>query len=415
MHGGDDYLEQFYGMEPYLEINEEQWETIKDMYSKDEVKEKLADLCMTYPLPYQTEKYTEDDCRKDYFKLKGIRWNELLIEGKKWFPRKGRESKYPLTYEGKHLLFKRYNVGNLSSNWWQEQNRWSICSSGYPGPARTWRTRAFMISLMGAAFSLKLDKIGKKELRLMISLRKYIASQHKPNVTKTLTEYLGSKTILDFSMGWGDRLAGAFSSETVEHYVGIDPRKENHPIYEQQRDFYTKHTSFFENPTKTNFHQAAAEDFDYSEYNDYFDLVFTSPPYFNVERYGHDDNQSWVRYKSIDAWNEHFLHKALEKIIPTLKKGGKMAINIADVFTSGGGGGKDWKEITNPMGDFLISKGLTYKGCIGMEMAKRPNSGGAGTVKKTEHNEKQYSEEVLKLSEETVDKTFCEPIWIFEK
>jgi hypothetical protein len=415
MHGGDDYFEQFYNMEPYLEINEEQWETIKDMYSKDEVKEKLADLCMTYPLPYQTEKYTEDDCRKDYFKLKGIRWNELLIEGKKWFPRKGRESKYPLTYEGKHLLFKRYNVGNLSSNWWQEQNRWSICSSGYPGPARTWRTRAFMISLMGAAFSLKLDKIGKKELRLMISLRKYIASQHKPNVTKTLTEYLGSKTILDFSMGWGDRLAGAFSSETVEHYVGIDPRKENHPIYEQQRDFYTKHTSFFENPTKTNFHQAAAEDFDYSEYNDYFDLVFTSPPYFNVERYGHDDNQSWVRYKSIDAWNEHFLHKALEKIIPTLKKGGKMAINIADVFTSGGGGGKDWKEITNPMGDFLISKGLTYKGCIGMEMAKRPNSGGAGTVKKTEHNEKQYSEEVLKLSEETVDKTFCEPIWIFEK
>jgi len=415
MHGGDDYLEQFYGMEPYLEINEEQWETIKDMYPKDEVKEKLADLCMTYPLPYQTEKYTEDDCRKDYFKLKGIRCNELLIEGKEWFPRKGRESKYPLTYEGKHLLFKRYNVGNLSSNWWQEQNRWSICSSGYPGPARTWRTRAFMISLMGAAFSLKLDKIGKKELRLMISLRKYIASQHKPNVTKTLTEYLGSKTMLDFSMGWGDRLSGAFASETVEHYVGLDPRKENHPIYEQQRDFYTKHTSFFENPTKTTFYESPAEDFDYSDYQDYFDLVFTSPPYFNVERYGDDDTQSWVRYKSIDAWNEHFLHKALEKIIPTIKKGGKMAINIADVFTSGGGGGKDWKEITNPMGDFLVSKGLTYKGCIGMEMAKRPNSGGAGTVKSSEHNEKQYSEETLKLSEENQDKTFCEPIWIFEK
>ena len=82
MYGGEDYFEQFYGMKPYLEINEEQWETIKDMYPKDEVKEKLADLCMTYPLPYQTEKYTEDDCRKDYFKLKGIRWNELLIEGK---------------------------------------------------------------------------------------------------------------------------------------------------------------------------------------------------------------------------------------------------------------------------------------------------------------------------------------------
>ena len=70
MYGGEDYFEQFYGMKPYLEINEEQWETIKDMYPKDEVKEKLADLCMTYPLPYQTEKYTEEGCRDDYFKLK---------------------------------------------------------------------------------------------------------------------------------------------------------------------------------------------------------------------------------------------------------------------------------------------------------------------------------------------------------
>ena len=40
-------------------------------------------------------------------------------------------------------------------------------------------------------------------------------------------------------------------------------------------------------------------------------------------------------------------------------------------------------------------------------MIKRPNSGGViGTVKQTESNEKQYSEEVLKLSEETKDKTF---------
>ena len=102
-----------------------------------------------------------------------------------------------------------------------------------------------------------------------------------------------------------------FTSETVEHYVGLDPRKENHPYYEQQRDFYTKHTSFFENPTKTDFYCSPAEDFDYSEYENYFDVVFTSPPYFSVERYSHDDTQSWVRYKNIDTWNEYFLHTAL--------------------------------------------------------------------------------------------------------
>jgi len=414
MTNGEDLFSKYENLDEFPLIDSESWNLIKETYPKDEVKERLADIFMKYPLPYATDKYTIEDARDDYMKVKGIRWNELLIEGE-WFQRQSRESKYSLTYEGKPIYFKRYNLGNLSSNFFQERNRWSICSSGYPGPARTWRTRPFMISLMGAAYTLKLPQIGKKELRTMIGLRKYIASQHKPNVTKALTEFLGSKTMLDFSMGWGDRLAGAFASETIEHYVGLDPRKENHPIYEQQRDFYQKHTSFFETQTKTNFYQSPAEDFDYSDYQDYFDLVFTSPPYFNVERYSEDDTQSWVRYKSIDAWNEYFLHTALKKIIPTLKKGGKMAINIADVFTSEKGGGKDWKEITQPMCEFLESQGLTYKGCIGMEMAKRPNSGGAGTVKQTEHNQNQYSEETLKNSEENQDKTFAEPIWIFEK
>jgi len=398
----------------YPTVSEEDFTLLKKNFDKLEVKEAFADLFMEYPLPYATDKYTIEDARDDYMKLKGIRYNELLKEDE-WFPRKGRESNYPLTYNGKQILFKRYNLGNLSSNFFQEKNRWSICSAGYPGPARTWRTRPFMISLMGAAYSLKLPQVGKKELRIMIGLRKYIASQHKPNVTKCLTEYLGSKTILDFSAGWGDRLSGACASSTINHYVGIDPRKENHPIYKKQAEFYQKHTTFFENPTKVDLHQSPAEDFDYSEYQDYFDLVFTSPPYFNVERYGDDDTQSWIRYKDIDGWNKNFLHKTLENIIPTVKKGGLIAINIADVFTSGKGSTKDWKEITNPMGDFLISKGLTYKGCIGMEMAKRPNSGGAGTVKKTEHNQNQYSEETLKNSEENQNKTFGEPIWIFEK
>ena len=77
-----------------------------------------------------------------------------------------------------------------------------------------------------------------------------------------------------------------------------------------------------------------------------------------------------------------FFIRSIEKIIPTMKKGGKMIKSILkDVYTSEkGGGGKDWKEITQPMCEFLESKGLTYKGCIGME-TKRPNSGGVRNCK----------------------------------
>jgi len=391
----------------YPTILPHDWELIKETYPKDEVKKRLAEIFMQYPIPYAD--ITEEDSYNDYLKLKGFRWNEILKEGE-WFPRKAAESRYPLTYEGKQLYFSRINTGNNASNYFQQKNRWSVDGSVSPGPKRTWETKSFMTSLMGAAYSLKLPQVGKKELRTMIGLRKYICAQFKPNVAKVFYDMNKAKTVLDFSMGWGDRLAGAFASETVEHYVGLDPRKENHPYYEQQRDFYTKHTSFFENPTKTDFYCSPAEDFDYGEYEDYFDVVFTSPPYFSVERYSHDDTQSWVRYKNIDVWNEHFLHKSLGKIIPTVKKGGIIAVNIADVYANTKGG-KDWLEICNPMGDFLTSQGLTYKGCIGMEMAKRPNSGGAGTAK----DESQYKDETLQLMEETKDKRFCEPIWIFEK
>ena len=101
--------------------------------------------------------------------------------------------------------------------------------------------------------------------------------------------------------------------------------------------------------------------------------MFTSPPYFNTEKYSEDDTQSWVRYKKIDDWNEKFLHTTLGKIIPTIKKNGILAINIADVFNAPI---NDYVEITNPMNDFIKSKGLEYLGCIGMEMTKRFNSGG---------------------------------------
>jgi len=407
MTNGEDLFSKYENLDEFPLIDSESWNLIKETYPKDEVKERLAEIFMQYPIPYAD--ITEEDSYKDYMKLKGFRWNEILKEGE-WFPRKAAESRYPLTYEGKQLYFSRINTGNNASNYFQQKNRWSVDGSVSPGPKRTWETKSFMTSLMGAAYSLKLPQVGKKELRTMIGLRKYICAQFKPNVAKVFYDMNKAKTVLDFSMGWGDRLAGAFASETVEHYVGLDPRKENHPYYEQQRDFYTKHTSFFENPTKTDFYCSPAEDFDYSEYENYFDVVFTSPPYFSVERYSHDDTQSWVRYKNIDVWNEHFLHKALGKIIPTVKKGGIIAVNIADVYASKKGG-KDWLEICNPMGDFLTSNGLTYKGCIGMEMAKRPNSGGAGTAK----DESQYKEETLQLMEETKDQRFCEPIWIFQK
>ena len=404
-----EYFDKFLNMEPYLSIDKKEWEHIKNTFDKEDVKESLAKVAMTYEIPYA--EISKKDAHRHYLKLKGMKHTDILVEGE-WFAREGTEYRYGLSFEGKQQYFRRINTGNQSSNYFQQANRWSVDGAVSPGPQRTWENEKFMTSLMGSAYSLKMDKINRNVLRTMIGLRKYICAQFKPNVSKVIYDKLNSKNVLDFSAGWGDRLAGFYAGETSEYYLGIDPRKENHPIYEEQSEFYDKHRSMFE-PNKTSeFICQPAEDVDFMGYKDKFDTVFTSPPYFNVERYSYDDTQSWVKYKEIDEWNENFLQKTLKNLWCSIKSGGYLLVNISDVYSnSKWSTERGWLEICNPMNDFLSTfTDSEYQGCIGMELAKRPNSGGAGTAKSDD-----YSEESLKKAKETKDKTFCEPIWIWRK
>ena len=178
-----DYFDKFKNQEPYLHIDEKEWTYIKDTFEKDDVKESLAKVAMTYPMP--TMEMTEEDCRKDFNKLKGTWVHDILREGE-WFARSEEGYDYPLNYQGAQWYFARNNIGNKTSNYFQQENRWSVESSSYPGPKRTWETFDFMKSLMGAAYSLKLSKIDRSILRTMIGLRKYICSQFKPNVAKAM-------------------------------------------------------------------------------------------------------------------------------------------------------------------------------------------------------------------------------------
>ena len=406
------YFDKFLNQEPYFHIDPEEWEHIKSTFDKDDVKESMAKVAMTYPPPYQ--EIDEGKCIKSFNKLKGTWVYDLLKEGE-WFARTETEYKWPLTFNDSHWYIKRINTGNESSNYFQQENRWSVDGTISPGPLRTWRTEKFMTTLMGCAYTMKFPKIDKAVLRTMLGLRKYICSQFKPNAAKALYDYFDVKNVLDFSAGWGDRLAGFYASLNTELYVGLDPRVENHPIYHKQAQYYDKSLTMFENEKKAVFHDSPAEDFDYSEYTDTFDIVFTSPPYFNVERYSYDDTQSWVRYKSIGDWNKDFLHKAIEKIWPTIRSGGKLCVNISDVNASSGAkqkgmGAKGWQKICDPMNDFIQTfPDSKYLGAIGMEMASRPNSIGAGTA--VDSGESNRKPEMIK----TFEGKFCEPVWVWKK
>jgi len=400
-------------MEPYFSMDEEQWQYAQDNFSKDEIKETLVEILMEYEPP--SMEISEKECLNDYRRLKGVKWNDLYVEGE-WFPREGPSYTYSLKLNDKYVYFRRLNTGNKASNFFQQHNRWSVDGTVSPGPIRTWNSEKFMYTLLGSLFTLKVEKVTRSVLRTCISLRKYICSQFKPCIAKAIYDKYKCKNILDFSAGWGDRLAGFYASDYGELYVGIDPKIENPAIYKQQAEFYEKHRTLFEGERKCEFINEPAEDADLSKYEGIMDIVFTSPPYFNVERYSHDDTQSWVRHKAIEDWNKLFLHKALDNVWKTLRSGGLLMVNISDVYANAlWSTDRHWQEICNPMNDFLSTKeNSEYMGCIGMEMARRPNCGGVKTATKDGRVDgENWNDGSLKENNE-VDK-FAEPVWVWRK
>ena len=396
-----EHFKKFYNMEPYIFIDEKEWKCIIETYEKEDVIEELSKVLVTYrpPIPVISERQT----LKSLNKLKGSWWPDILIEDE-WFPRNERKSKYPLS----DFYFKRDNSGNNASNPFHIENRWKVDWTRTPSGWRTWQTVKGIKTIVRAFYSLEqvLTKVDEQSIRMATTLRKYVASQFKPSIAKAFYDRFESENVLDFSSGWGDRLCGFYASDKTNHYVGIDPNTKNHPNYKKQVEFYKKHQTIFESDKYVDLICKPAEDVDYTQYHNYFDTIFTSPPYFNVEKYSEEDTQSYIRYKDIDSWNKNFLHKTLEKIIPTLKKDGILAVNIADVYNPKD---KGYFDICNPMNDFLKSKGLKYYGCIGMEMTKRFNSGGAGNAKS------EYFDEHLKeKTQETQNVAFGEPIWLWK-
>jgi hypothetical protein len=194
-----------------------------------------------------------------------------------------------------------------------------------------------------------------------LHLRKYVASQFRPSAAKAIYQHFNSKHVLDFSSGWGDRLNGFLSCDNTESYFGIDP---NDRLYE---GYHEQTTSYCEDKK--------VEMFCYPAENvvmpkNTFDTVFTSPPYFNIERYTQSDNQSWKKFKKLDQWLEGFLFPVIQKSWDGLQHGGNMIINISDVYSN-----HTINRICDPMNDYISSlTGAEYKGTIGLRMAKRPNS-----------------------------------------
>jgi hypothetical protein len=147
----------------------------------------------------------------------------------------------------------------------------------------------------------------------------------RPTVVKALFSILGARRILDMSSGWGDRLLGAISVEQhIQYYVGVDPNYKLQPGYSQMINTLAKDKSKFimiESPFETAVLPQRANK---------FDCIFTSPPYYDYEKYGDGKDSSITNYPEFESWIVDFLFTSILKAWSHLDEGGYFALNISD-------------------------------------------------------------------------------------
>ena len=139
--------------------------------------------------------------------------------------------------------------------------------------------------------------------------------------------------VYDCSAGWGGRLMGSICSNKNINYIGCDV---NSNIFESRS--YEKIGQFIEKEIgrKSNYkvHQISSTRFnetdDYKTYKGKVDLLLTSPPYFNLEQYSTDEEQSYNLYPSYDEWINGFIKESYKIGYDLLKRGGVLLLNIAD-------------------------------------------------------------------------------------
>ena len=127
--------------------------------------------------------------------------------------------------------------------------------------------------------------------------------------------------VYDYSCGYGGRLLGIGSSNFKYDYIGVEPNTETVKYLNYLNDIVDEATG-----VKGTIVQSVSEE--YQPEN--VDLAFSSPPYFNLEKYSNEETQCMVQFKTEDQWFEGYVAPTMENIKRGLNDDGIFATNIAD-------------------------------------------------------------------------------------
>jgi len=188
---------------------------------------------------------------------------------------------------------------------------------------------------------LELDKIPNHAgMRRILKTRNKTRSvvNFKPVIAKFIynTHVPKNGKVLDPCSGYSGRLIGCIASNKNILYHGIDPDSRTALGNMRCASFFNSqyNNDIYDNKMykfRFRFDLNCAEEImpDIKE-NDY-DLVFTSPPYFNIEQYSNEVSQSFKKYSNYQDWLNKFLFIIVNESYRILKNSGKLILNVKNL------------------------------------------------------------------------------------
>ena len=148
----------------------------------------------------------------------------------------------------------------------------------------------------------------KSEIRRMICFTAGLSNvtKYRTVTSKAIAQYYSATRILDPCTGWGGRMLGALASSDQCIYVGYEPDTNTFQglmnILKDNAIPFSVRTraTIFNLPVQTDFIQQLQK----------FDMILTSPPYFNLELYTSGE-QSIQRHTTWDEWVEQWLKRVI--------------------------------------------------------------------------------------------------------
>jgi SAM-dependent methyltransferase len=206
---------------------------------------------------------------------------------------------------------------------------WSVRVSRYLSPYDVFHDDTLLRSALRRSWTVWPDRFGANSATLRRMLKTYpgaaSVSNFRPTVARAVLHHFSneSDSVVDFSAGYGGRLLGALSMKRT--YIGIEPCKAQVLGLRSMLKIIKK----VETRSSAEVLAGCAEDVMPLLPKNSASLVFSSPPYFDWERYSDEESQSFIKYCSYETWKKGFLEPVIRQSRRILKKGGKLVVNLS--------------------------------------------------------------------------------------